>query len=198
MALSRLFQAAYRFSQLGRRLDPRVVRLRDPRRYSPRILAVFFLGAALVAGAVSLAATRGEAPPESPGKPSSTYELEKPRFETGTAPAPPPAARSIRRAPGAAKKHPRFFDPFYVFSDEAIEGASAYPLLNPPGIVIDLKGLAEPEAGAEKLVGQDDRIRVVRRRATSQGLRYIIGIAQPVRRVEVICEGGVVMVFPIS
>jgi hypothetical protein len=86
---------------------------------------------------------------------------------------------------------------YYVFTGTAPTRVAAYPLASPPGIVIDLEGVPEPEEPASTLVGEDDRIRSVRRRSTERGLRYIIAIETPVTRLEVEHEGEVVIVTPI-
>lgn len=86
---------------------------------------------------------------------------------------------------------------YYVFTELPPARVSAYPLASPPGIVVDLEGLPEPEEPAAALVGDDDRIRSVRRRVTQRGLRYIIGIETPVTRIEVEHEGQVVIITPV-
>jgi hypothetical protein len=95
-------------------------------------------------------------------------------------------------------RHPRFFDPILVFTEAVPERASAYPLADPTGVVVDLKGVPEPLEPVTSAVGEDDRIRAVKRRVTGQGLRYVIRLSTPVKRVEIESEGRVVMVYPVS
>ncbi len=180
------------------RLDPRVVRLRDPRRYPRRLSAAILLGIVLVLGAVSVAATRKgskkqilpeplEPPPERPKKQIITKTTLVPPEDPDTA---------IEE--NDEKRHPRFFDPVYVFTDDPVQRVSAYPLASPPGIVVDLIGATEPTGDATDFVGKDDRVRAVRRRNTAQGLRYIIGLTTPIRHIDVVYEGQVAMIFPRS
>jgi hypothetical protein len=180
------------------RFDPRVVRLSDPKRYSPRLIASLSLGAALVIGAVSLAAARRGSSRESAIQQDLIPEHPTRQMIAEAASVEPDLVNTVGTTGVDAKRHPRFYDPLYVFADEPVEGVSVYPLLNPPGIVVDLKGIAEPEGKASEFVGEDDRIRAVKRRATKQGLRYVIGIITPVKRVEIVHEGNVVMIFPVS
>ncbi len=184
---------------VGSRLDPRVVRLRDPRRYPRRLSAAILLGIVLVLGAVSVAATRKgskkqilpeplEPPPERPRK----------QIITKTMLVPPENPDPTIEGKRIETRHPRFFDPVYVFTDNPVERVSAYPLASPPGIVVDLIGATEPTGDASDFVGKDDRVRAVRRRNTAQGLRYIIGLTTAIRRIEIVYEGQVAMIFPTS
>ena len=96
------------------------------------------------------------------------------------------------------KKRPaNFHDPLYVFSDETAYKVSAYPLADPPGMVVNLDGVPEPEADAKGMVGKDSRIRAVRRRVTSTGIRYILRLDTPIKRIQVIHEGAVIIILPV-
>ncbi|HUT78607.1 MAG TPA: hypothetical protein VM285_13015 [Polyangia bacterium] len=143
-----------------------------------RSIGIAVIAGALAAGAVAFAASRSGGPEETVPEGVEVVLI-----------------RSVDPAPPT--RHPRFFDMFYVFTTVSPSRATAYPLANPPGIVIDLEGVPEPEEPAAALVGEDDRIRSVRRRVTDRGLRYIIGIDSQVARVEVEYEGEVVIVTPI-
>jgi hypothetical protein len=161
-------------------------------RTQTRSIGIAVLAGALAAGAAAFAASRSGGPEETaPGRVAAAPVLS-------VAPAPIPIrAPAAEPAPVAPARHPRFHDMYYVFTWVPPSRVTAYPLANPPGIVIDLEGVPEPEEPPVALVGEDDRIRSIRRRTTSQGLRYVIGIETPVSRVEVEHEGGVVIVTPV-
>jgi hypothetical protein len=95
------------------------------------------------------------------------------------------------------ERHPRFYDPILVFTEMVPHGASAYPLADPPGIVVDIHGIPEPLGKAAVAVGKDDRVRMVRRRTTKKGTRYIINLTTPIKRIETEYEGRVVLVYPL-
>ncbi|MCP4599747.1 MAG: hypothetical protein GY847_04275 [Proteobacteria bacterium] len=181
-----------------RRLDPRVVHLRDPRRFPSQLTSAMLLGGALAIGAVSFAATnRGSKEAVIPGPPDPPQERPKRQIITKTDLVLPEIKQKKENKKLSTQKHPRFYEPIYVFTDEPVERVSAYPLANPPGVVVDLVGVPEPDGKATQFVGEDDRIRAVRRRTTTHGLRYVIGLTTSVRRINVIHEGQVVMVFPV-
>lgn len=181
-------------ARAARNLDPRTVRLRDPR---PRVrfwTAIAVVGAALVAGAAAMAAT-GRGSPEGA---SATGDADRPA--SSPEPERAPSARAARPAadtPPPAAAHPNFHDPIYIFTEGAVADVSAYPMADPPGVVVNLEGAPEPDAPAESMVGEDPRIRAIRRRVTANGLRYVVGLTIPVRRIEVLHEGNVVIVTPI-
>jgi hypothetical protein len=161
-----------------------------------RSIGIAVLAGALAAGAAAFAAVRSggteeEVPEAAPEAPDPV-----PAPAAGIAPNPVPAP-ALRKESAAPARHPRFFDMYYVFTPVAPARVTAYPLASPPGIVIDLEGVPEPEEPPSALVGEDDRIRSVRRRVTERGLRYIIGIETPVTRIEIEHEGEVVIVTPI-
>ncbi len=181
-----------------RALDPRIVRLRDPRRYPPRLTGALVLGAILVVGAVAFGATRrGSKNQILPGPPLEP-PLEKPKRQaiTKTLLVPPDAQEAEIETEKEIARHPRFFDPVYIFTENPVEQVAAYPLASPPGVVVDLMETPEPEGVPSQFVGEDDRVRAVRRRTTARGLRYIVGLTTPVRRIEVVHDGNVVMIFP--
>jgi hypothetical protein len=105
-------------------------------------------------------------------------------------------SRSPREKPDP--KSSKFYDPLYVFFDSEVESVTAYPLASPPGLVVDLKGTPEPTIEPDRFVGKDDRIRFIKRRVTPSGIRYIIGLTTPIKRIKTFKEGNVVMVFPRS
>jgi hypothetical protein len=185
-------------------LDPRIVQLRDPTTNSHRTIAATILSAVLAISAVSVAATRDEATPKRPSDPPQPSRPKPERqIITNTAIEIPTAfieeqivANAVKTA--VPKRHPRFFDPVYVFSGTEVHNVSAYPLANPPGIVVDLEGTPEPTDSAHEHVGKDDRILSVRRRVTNRGLRYILKVSTPIKRLEVVHEGNVTMIFPAS
>ncbi|MCP4678825.1 MAG: hypothetical protein GY854_25725 [Deltaproteobacteria bacterium] len=181
-----------------RELDPRIVRLRDPRRYPPRLTAALVLGAILVIGAVSFGATRRGSKNQILPGPPPVPPPEKPKRQaiTKTLLVPPDDLETETENEEQVMRHPRFFDPVYVFTESPAEQVAAYPLANPPGVVVDLTGTPEPEGEPARFVGEDGRIRAVRRRTTARGLRYIVGLTTPVRRIEVVHDGNVVMIFP--
>jgi hypothetical protein len=183
------------------RIDPRTVRIREYRRRSRLWIAIPLLGAVLVAGAATLAATGGEEettgqavvstePPSAPGTYASAATRE---------PAAPERAASSndeRREPPPG--HANFNDPFYVFTEGEVAAVSAYPLADPPGLVVNLDGAPEPTSDPESMVGDDPRVRAVRRRITDKGVRYVLGITIPIKRIDVLHEGSVVIITPVK
>lgn len=91
-----------------------------------------------------------------------------------------------------------FYNPFYVFTGTEAKGVSAYPLADPPGLVVDVHGVIESDRSPEQMVGDDDRVLGVRRIRTSKGLRYIIRLSQSIRRIRSHTEGNVITVSPVS
>jgi hypothetical protein len=185
-----------------RRLDPRLVRLTNPRRHPDRrLLAVLLIGGLSIGGAAAIAATRE----------GDVQDGNYAEYEVQTAPdkkeepEPSPLRRGPRKPFGDAEvslfpleeRHPRFHDPIYVFTDEPARAASAYPLADPPGVVVDIEGSPEPDSEAMAMVGKDDRIKLVRRRMTATGIRYIIRLSTPVTKIETEHEGNVVIVSPL-
>jgi hypothetical protein len=176
-------------ARLGKFVDPRTVRLRDPRPKARMWIGLAAAGVVLVGGAAALAAN-GRSTPESPpldvlsSTPTSDALVRS--VETARLPAPEPGAR-----------HPYFFDPIYVFTETPATAATAYPMADPPGVVVNLVGTLEPAGSPASMVGQDSRIRAVRRRATADGLRYVIGMTTPIERIEIEHEGNVVLIFPL-
>ena len=194
-----LSKASRRLSFAVGMLDPRIVRLREPRSRSPMMIAMAALAILLAIGAVSLASAKS-APAGGQSPVAAAKIVKAPSLADSQ--AIPKADDQVRKknAPKkkATKKKARFYDPFYVFSETVIEGVAAYPLSDPPGIVVDLKGAAEKEGDVSNLVGTDDRIKSVRRLPTNSGLRYIIAVSTPLKRIELFHEGGVAMIFPVS
>jgi hypothetical protein len=182
-------------TRAARALDPRTVRLRDP---GPRVgvwIGVAAVGVALVAGAAALAASSNDAPAESePGAIPQTAASKSVEVSV--------SSHSTRDEPSLPTEpvgpHPRFHDPIYVFTEGQVAGVSAYPLADPPGLVVNLDGAPEPESAPESMVGEDRRIRAIRRRVTDKGLRYVIGLEIPVRRIDVLHEGNVVIITPVK
>jgi hypothetical protein len=177
------------------RIDPRTVRVRDPR---PRVgiwIGAATIGAALVMGAAALAASEQDDPDAAPEVRQANDEAdERPPGEATTKET--ETAAPIAR-PEPAPKHARFHDPLYVFTDDPVARATAYPLADPPGLVVNLDGVPEPDRPPSELVGEDPRIRAVRRRVTNKGLRYIIGLEISIKRLQVVHEGNVVIITPI-
>ncbi len=161
-------------------------------RTQTRSIGIAVIAAALAAGAAAFAASRSAGTEKADPATLGTEAVPRPDAVPDSV-----AERAALENPIGPVRHPRFFDMYYVFTATAPVRVDAYPLANPPGIVIDLEGVPEPEEPAAALVGQDDRIRSVRRRVTDRGLRYIIAIDTPVARVEVEHEGEVVIVTPI-
>ncbi|MBN2717341.1 MAG: hypothetical protein JXX14_15920 [Deltaproteobacteria bacterium] len=91
-----------------------------------------------------------------------------------------------------------FYNPFYVFTQTGASEVNAYPLADPPGIVVDVPGMREPDAPAADMIGKDDRVVGVRRLVTSKGLRYIIRLNQSIKRIKSTTEGNVITVSPLS
>lgn len=177
-----------------RNLDPRIVRFRDP---GPRVrlwIGIAVVSSALVAGAAALAATgRGD-----PGEATKTAAHRALPPEPEHAPNSRNADGPTNKARPLADHHPNFHDPIYVFTEGPVADVSAYPMADPPGVVVNLDGAPEPNAAPGSMVGEDSRIRAIRRRVTDQGLRYVVGLTIPVKRIEVLHEGNVVIVTPIK
>jgi len=186
------------FRMLGR-LDPRVVRLRDPSEHLRRRMVIVAAAVGLVlAATATFAATRGDGGntatiPEPTAKPvdisSDDPDLQSPS-------EPPPA--SIEPVEAKARRPANFYDPIYVFTDEPASRVGAYPMADPPGLVVNVEGIPEPVGDAPSMVGEDDRVRSVRRRSTPSGVRYVIGLTFAVRRIEIIHDGNVVIIAPIK
>jgi hypothetical protein len=164
-------------------LDPRTVRLRDPGAGLKRpVLVIVPVVAFLVLGAVAFGASGGASKkrPVDDGVVVVNVEHVEP---------------TIRDTPKT--KPMNFHDPLYVFCDETSHKVSAYPLADPPGVVVNLDGVPEPEADARNMVGKDSRIRAVRRRVTSTGIRYVIRLDTPIKRIRIIHEGAVIIILPV-
>ena len=161
-------------------LDPRTVRLKDRKAGFKRpVLVIVPVVAFLALCATAFAASGGVSK-----KRKATEGVVVVNVEPVIRDTPP-------------KKPMNFHDPLYVFCDETAHKVSAYPLVDPPGVVVNLDGVPEPEADAESMVGKDSRIRAVRRRVTSTGIRYILRLDTPIKRIQVIHEGAVVIVLPV-
>ena len=180
-----------------RRVDPRVVRFKRPRRFPKWVMTVQIVVVVLAACVVATAAVL-------PGEDKRTVsedgfvEMEQ-AFTTQVSEVKPTEIDdALPPREKSERKNSRFYDPVYVFLESEVESVTAYPLASPPGIVIDLKGTPEPSIAPEEFVGKDSRIRAVRRRVTSSGIRYVIGLTTPIKRIETLKEGNVVMVFPKS
>ena len=91
-----------------------------------------------------------------------------------------------------------FYNPFYVFTHNGAKAVSAYPLADPPGIVVDVHGVRKADASPEEMVGKDDRVVGVRRLVTSKGLRYIIRTSQSIKRIKSQMDGNIITVSPLS
>ena len=177
-------------------LDPRTVRLRDPGEglIKRPVLVIVPVLAFLALCAAAFGASGGV---------SQNPAADEGVLKTGpikeTSPPSVPAEHvepTIRDTPKT--KPMNFHDPLYVFSDETAYKVSAYPLVDPPGVVVNLDGVPEPEADAKGMVGKDSRIRAVRRRVTSTGIRYILRLDTPIRRIRIIHEGAVIIILPVS
>jgi hypothetical protein len=183
------------FAWLMSFLNPARVRIESPmqfRRHSRWISGVFLMfllgagvwGLAVAAGIFS----RDEIP-------DSTEILARmsPGIPANGVPAEGGGDSGISPASSAA-----FYNPFYVFTGTEAKGVSAYPLADPPGLVVDVHGVSESDRSPEQMVGDDDRVLGVRRIRTSKGLRYIIRLSQSIRRIKSHTEGNVITVSPIS
>jgi len=180
-------------------LDPRTVRLRDPGEglIKRPVLVIVPVLAFLALGAAAFGASGGVSPKREVTEgvinpiPAFPCEGKGKMMEAGFNVEP--------TIPDTPKTKPmNFHDPLYVFSDETAYKVSAYPLVDPPGVVVNLDGVPEPEADAKGMVGKDSRIRAVRRRVTSTGIRYILRLDTPIRRIRIIHEGAVIIILPVS
>ena len=177
-------------------LDPRTVRLKDPGTGFKRpVLVIVPVVAFLALGAAAAGASGGVSKKrevdEGPAPLASELQQGGTMMEAGFNGEP-----VIRDTPKT--KPMNFHDPLYVFSDETAHKVSAYPLADPPGVVVNLDGVPEPEADAKGMVGKDSRIRAVRRRVTSTGIRYILRLDTPIKRIRIIHEGAVIIILPVS
>lgn len=182
-------------------IDPRRVRMREPRDHPRRTIALAAIAAVVLAGAVALATTGSRPSPDHvPAAGATAPSATDPPAATIPAPITGKGSRTSDEAASAPtsapERDPRFFDPYYVFTEVPVEQVDAYPLADPPGIVINLLGAPEPTRPAAELVGDDPRIRAIRRRSTPQGQRYILRVTSPIRRIDVTHEGNVVIIAP--
>ncbi len=162
-------------------LDPRTVRMKDPGTGFKRPVLLIVPVVAFLALCAAAAGASGGV--------SKKREATEGVVVVNVEPV-------IRDTP--PKRPMNFHDPLYVFCDETAQKVSAYPLADPPGVVVNLDGVPEPEVDAKGMVGKDSRIRAVRRRVTSTGIRYILRIDTPIRRIRIIHEGAVIIILPVS
>ena len=162
-------------------LDPRTVRLRDPGAGLKRPVLVIVPVVAFLALCAAAFGASGGVSQNPAADEGVVVDIVEP---------------TIHETP--KKKPMNFHDPLYVFSDETAHKVSAYPLADPPGVVVNLDGVPEPEADAKGMVGKDSRIRAVRRRVTSTGIRYILRLDTPIKRIRIIHEGAVIIILPVS
>ncbi len=167
-------------ARLVKELDPRTVRLKDPGVGLRRpVLVIVPVVAFLAFYAVAFAASGGASKKRQVDDGVVVVNVE-------------PTIRDTFE-----KRPMNFHDPLYVFCDETAHKVSAYPMADPPGVVVNLDGVPEPEDDAKNMVGKDSRIRAVRRRVTSTGIRYVLRLDIPVKRIRVIHEGAVVIILPV-
>ena len=179
-------------------LDPRTVRIKDPGTGFKRpVLLIVPVVAFLALCVVAVGASGGVSPKREATEgvvnpiPAFPCEGKGKMMEAGFNGDP--------TIPYTSKKQPmNFHDPLYVFCDETAQKVSAYPLADPPGVVVNLDGVPEPEVDAKDMVGKDSRIRAVRRRVTSTGIRYILRLDTSIRRIRIIHEGAVIIILPVS
>lgn len=194
-----------------RKLDPTVVRFRNPRRFPRWVMGAGIAGGFLLVcfAAVAAAIPKPEIDAHSNGtddnpqdvEKHSTFETVQPKgFAESVSKPKPKNSEDIEPEEQIEPqlKKSEFYDPVYVFFEGDVQNVTAYPLASPAGIVVDLHGTPEPALEASELVGQDPRIRSLKRRVTTSGIRYIIGLSTPIERVEIFTEGNVAMVFPVS
>jgi hypothetical protein len=99
------------------------------------------------------------------------------------------------------KKKPKsvnFYNPYYIFIDSDSQDIKAYPLADPPGIIVNINGADEPVKSAAEMVGRDKRIKEVKRRVTKKGIRYILKISSPLKRIKTTRDGGVIIITPVK
>lgn len=169
-----------RVARLVNDLDPRTVRLKDRGGGLKRPVLVIIPAVAFLAlGAAAFGASGGVSRNRAVDEDVVPVNVEPMIYDT------------------PEKRPMNFHDPLYVFCDETAHKVSAYPLADPPGVVVNLDGVPEPEADAKSMVGKDSRIRAVRRRVTSTGIRYILRLDTPIKRIRVIHEGAVIIILPL-
>lgn len=200
--------------------NPRVVRLEEPNKYVLHSLMISLLFVCVAVTAVAVAASvknsshHWRSTPESPEsneddlrpersdaartawlqQPDATLRVDN-SVPNSTPPSPPKKTTPKKDKQPAISAN--YYNPIYVFTQAEAESASAYPLADPPGIVVNLQGLEEPEESAENMVGEDTRVLRVKRRITSAGLRYIIHLKQPIKKIESHKEGNVITINPL-
>jgi hypothetical protein len=191
-------------------VDPRVVRLRDPVPLPRRLLTWAVAGsgllvtiAVLTAGEGSASAGPGETSASSVSAPSTVEGEALPASVdpvTGAASSTSMQSSEENAALSAKAeaRHLRFYDPLLIFTEHPPSSVCAYPLLAPAGIVVDIYGIPDPLLSSEQLVSRDERILAVKRRSTTSGVRYIISLSTPVRKINTEHEGNVVMVYPVE
>ncbi len=199
-----------------RRVDPRVVRLRDPVPLARRLLSWGVVASGIAVTIAVLTAGEGKASAK-PGTQSSTPGADRSLMDgernTGKAgipsvvsvipfemPSSSPAGGERRplEAGQTPPRHSRFFDPLLIFTEQPLSSVYAYPLREPSGVVIEIKGIPEPLLSSERLVGRDERVLGVKRRSTGSVVRYIVYLSTPVQKIVTEHEGNVVMVYPVE
>jgi len=191
--ISQIYLLPNQLCKFLRLLDPRIVRIRDYRQNFRRTFIVIFVFISLAIGAVALAATGGTEKIKSidpaPSKIQPNYLNLLPNITKKI---------SLTKADPITNNRPKnFHDPLYVFTDSLATKVTAYPMIDPPGIVVNLTGVLEPEESPYEMVGNDPRIKAVRRRVTDTGIRYIINLTSPIKRINLEHEGNVVIVAPV-
>ncbi len=183
------------FASLMSFLNPARVRIEPPMqfrrhfRWISSVFLLFLLGAGVSGLAVATGIFSQEDIPDS----SEILARMSPGLTANGVPAEGGGNSGTSPASSAA-----FYNPFYVFTGTEAKGVRAYPLADPPGLVVDVHGVIESDRSPEQMVGDDDRVLGVRRIRTSKGLRYIIRLSQSIRRIKSHTEGNVITVSPIS
>ncbi|MBN2340973.1 MAG: hypothetical protein JXX29_07070 [Deltaproteobacteria bacterium] len=187
--------------------DPRVVRLEAPNRFLLHSLMITLLFTGIAVTAFAVAASVKQSPSTVEDDIASGSE-DAIATESLTADAAREAwleegdAAKVKKNTPSEKKPTAlpsdFYNPIYVFTQAQPKQVRVYPLATPPGIVVNIQGIEEPEESAEQMVGEDERIQKVKRVVTSTGVRYIIRLTYPIQRIEGHVEGNVITVSPLE
>jgi hypothetical protein len=193
--------------------NPRTVRLEAPRRHfiHTSIISIFFIFLSIAVGAVASGADKGvellnTGSDSVPEVDNSNYDFDNveqtlTRDDNDSTISEKIIDDTTEEEITETVKKARpsnFHNPLYVFTNEPVKSHTAYPLANPPGIVVTIAGAPTPEESPVDMVGKDSRIKSIKRIHSKSGLRYIIWLKNPIKKIETSNEGNVISISPLK